>query len=93
MDPTLEDSEDAVTGPLDKRAARALRPAHGQFHRAFDRLVRRGIRRALVQRHRNVGAEQVLDRDRPFRRQLVEAAVEMRAKGDAGLGDGPARRQ
>jgi hypothetical protein len=51
------------------------------------------MRRALVQRHRDVGAEQMLDRHRPLRRQLVEAAVEMRAEGDTGLGDGAASGQ
>ena len=73
--------------PLDKGAARALGPTHRQLHRGFDGLGRRRVGRAFVERHRDVGAEQALDRDRALRGQQMGAAVEMRAEGDAVLAD------
>ena len=54
VDPALGDPEDAVPGAVDKGAPRAFRPAHRQFHRALDRLARRGRARAFVHRHGDV---------------------------------------
>jgi hypothetical protein len=83
MHTALDDAENAVFGPLDKGASRALGPAHRQFHRGFDRLARGWERCAFVERHRDVGAEQALDLDRALGREQMHAAVQMRAEGDA----------
>src|SRR5208282_3121072 len=88
MDPALDDSEHPVARPFDKSAARALGPAHRQFPRTRDRLARGLVERTFVQGHRHIGAELMLDLDRALRRQLIKATVEMRAEGDARLGNG-----
>ena len=89
MHAPLRDAEDAVSRPLDEGAPRALGPAHRQFHRRLDRLARGGVGGAFVQRHRDVGAEEMLDLDRALWRQQMPAAVEMRTKLDPFLVDRP----
>ena len=83
----LDDTEDPEPRPRREGMARALGPAHRQFHRGFDRLALGGVGGALVERHRDVGAEQALDLDRALRGQQMPAAVEMRAKLDPLLAD------
>ncbi len=73
--------------PIQKRRARALRPAHRKLHRAL-RLGRgRGIGRAFVEHHLDVGAEGELNVDRTFGRKRMRRAVDVRAEGDALLRD------
>ena len=68
-------------------ALAALGPAQRQLHRALDLVARRRQLEAFVELHGDVGAEQRLDLDRAFGRQLDHRAVEMRAEGDAALVD------
>ena len=55
--------------------------------------MRRGKRRAFVEHHLDVGAEQALHLDGPLRRQLHGRPVDMRLEGDALLVDAPELRQ
>ena len=50
-------------------------------------LVRRGKRRAFVEHHLDVGAEQALHLDGALGRQQMRGAVDMRLEGDAVLLD------
>ena len=68
-------------------AARALRPAQRQRQRALGVLARGGRGEALVERHRDVGAERALDLDHRLRREEARGAVERRAKLDAVVAD------
>jgi hypothetical protein len=65
---------------LQPRAA-ALRPAHRPLHRCGGRLMRSREREALVEDHRDVGAEPRLDVGRALGRQQVARAVEVRLEG------------
>ena len=85
----LHDAEEEI-GAVE-RSFRALRPAHRQPHRA-GRLVRVGrVRRAFVERHRDVGVERALDAHRFFRRQEEAIAVDRRGKVHALLGEAAQR--
>src|SRR5258705_7262436 len=88
--PTLHDAElrlPGVGGPDVTRLAVAnllepratpRGPAHRAFHRSRRFVLRRGEREALVEDHRDVGAQARLDVRRAFRRQQVWRAVEVR---------------
>ena len=81
----LHDAEDAVARALDERRAAARGPAHGEAHRGRRLVDRRGIGRAFVECHRDVGIEQMLDLDRALGCQRVLGTVEMRLERDAVL--------
>ncbi len=87
MNAALDDAEDAVARTLAERRARARGPAHRERHRAARRVLRRREGRAFVERHGDVGIEEMLDLDRALGRQAMLAAVEMRAEDDAALVD------
>ncbi len=70
-----------------RRHGAAARPARGARHRRGHDLARRVRRRALVERHRDVAAEQRLDLHRALGREPLLGAVEVRAKGHAVLVD------
>ena len=53
-----------------------------QLHRAGDLVARRRQLETLVELHGDVGAEQCLNFDCAFRRELDHGAVEMRAERD-----------
>ena len=65
--------------------ARSPGPAHRARHRFALRLVARGCRDELVERHRNIRPEQALDFDRPFGREHVRRAVEVTFEANAFL--------
>ena len=76
----LDDAEEAVAGPRHEgglasaRPSASTAPSRARPRRAAPAAA--GTRRA----HRDVGVEQVLDLDRALRRQLVAAAVDVRAE-------------
>ena len=65
----------------------ARRPAHRALHRVARLLFGGRIRRAVVERHRDVGAERELHVHRVFGREAHRAAVDGRAELHALLGD------
>ncbi len=74
--------------PPEARAA-ALGPAHRQQHRGLGLLAGRRERRALVEAHRDVGAEHLLDLDRALGAQRVHRAVDVGSEHHPGLVHGP----
>jgi hypothetical protein len=68
-------------------------PAHRSFHGLARLLLGGGPRRAVVEGHRNVGAERALHVHRVFGRQRDFAAVDGRAEAHAFLRDLAQRRQ
>ena len=84
----LHDAEQRITvaRPAREGAFRAFAPAQRQFHRPRHVLARGRQPQAFVELHGNVGAEQRLDLDRAFGRELVHGAVEMRAEHHVLLG-------
>ena len=91
----LDDAEEGLVGAR-ARGETALRPAQRALERRFRASPRLGIgdvgaeppeRPALVERHRDVGAERLLDRDGAFGCELAACAVARRRERDAFLGD------
>ena len=78
----LHDTEERLIRSFVHRQATA-RPHSRQVDRALDELARRGVRRALVELHGNVGAERFLDAHVLLGRPAHIAAVVNRAEGDA----------
>ena len=68
------------------RGARLLaalgRPANGAIHRGADLAVGRGVRRAIVERHRDVRTQLTLDFHRLFGSEKQQRAVQVRAELD-----------
>ncbi len=81
----LDDAEHRLARLVAERGLAALGPAQRKIARARDLGRLGGQRHAFVELHLDVGIEQALDLDRALRRQLVDGAVEMRAKSDAAL--------
>ena len=92
VDAALHDAEAQLAGGA-RRLDAAARPARGARHRRGHDLERRVRRRTLVERHRDVAAQQRLDLHRAFGRQPLLGAVEVRAEGRAVLVDGAALAQ
>ena len=69
--------------PVAKRLFRPCRPPHAQPHALRHRLLRCGQRRAFVETHDDVTAQQPLDLHRAFRRQLMLGTIDMGFEGDA----------
>src|SRR5437899_1482354 len=81
---TLDDAEQRLAAGAGRvSGARALGPAQRQRERALGGLARGRIGQALVERHRDVGAERPLDLDDRLRRQKARGPVERRAELDA----------
>ncbi|CDN43726.1 Uncharacterized protein BN871_DJ_00080 [Paenibacillus sp. P22] len=87
MHASLDDREQPLVLRTGMGFEAALRPAGRPLERVFDVFVFGRIRRALVERHHDIGAERVLDLHRLLRRQEQAVAVEMGAEFDAFLGD------
>ena len=68
-------------------ATRALGPAQAQLHRITGYLLGSRVRRALVEDHRDVRIQRLLDAHRFLRRQKHLGAVDRRGKRHALLGD------
>ena len=78
----LLDAEQGLVFPLAEPGLGAGAPADRQFHGLAGRVLLGRIRHALVQLHRDVGADPVgLDLDRAFRRQDVFGAVDVGGEG------------
>src|SRR6266511_2150478 len=98
-EPALRDAEQRACAAGGWTSARLLGLEHAPRLAATDEpalgprerdLVVRAVgerRRALVERHDDVGAERLLHLDRALRRQELARAVEVRAERDALLGD------
>ena len=82
-DAALHDAEQAVARPLAEGALAAFGPFHRQPHRDGGRRLLDRPARAFVERHGDVGVEQLLDLDRALGRQPMLRAVDRRAEGDA----------
>ena len=82
IDTTLDDAEDHLAGSARLFAAFGG-PAHGAFDGGakFSRCA--GVRRAVVEHHRDVRAEFALDLHRLFRAEKKERAIEMGTEFDA----------
>jgi hypothetical protein len=82
VDAALDDAEDHLAG-----GARLFAAFGGPTHSAFDggaKFTRgAGVRRAIVEDHRYIGAEFALNLHRFFRAQEQERAIEMRTEFDA----------
>ena len=83
VDRALHDAEQSVALARHERLARPCGPAHRQLHREARDLVRRRKGRALVERHRDGGVEQVLDVHGDRGGQSVPGAVEVGSERDA----------
>jgi hypothetical protein len=83
----LDDAEQAVAVAADEGRLRALGPAQGQLHGALDLGSGRRQGDALVEHHGDRGIQEMLDLDRALGRQLVPAAVVVRAEHHAALGE------
>ena len=89
---TLDDGEEGVASRAFRDAGLEmpvglLRPAHGAMHAFTGVFVADRILGALVEHHEDVAAEGELGIDGGFGREGVGAAIEVRLKGDAMLGD------
>ncbi len=89
IDAPLHDAEQrlACLTQRRERCLAALGPAERQLQRRPRFVMRRRKRRALVEHHLDVGAEQALHLDGALRRQLYRGAVDMRLEGDARFGN------
>src|SRR5437867_9207598 len=67
----------------------ALGPVERAPHRLAQVRGRRAGRRALIQAHGDVGAEVFLNRYRPFRTQLKQLAINVRAEDRGPVVDAP----
>ena len=85
-DAALHDAEQRMPRPVAEGIARALRPAHRQAHGFFDLGLGRGQRRAFVETHDDIRAQQLLDFHAAFRRQHMLAAINMAGKAHALFG-------
>ena len=83
IDAALHDAEQAVARPLGEGALAAFGPFHRQPHRGGGRRLLDRPARAFVERHGDVGVQELLDLDRALRRQPMLRAVDRRAEGDA----------
>ena len=81
----MHDPEQRRRGPA-ARGGGTLGPERRAAHGFIDVGLRGGELHADVEDHRNVDTERLLKRDDRFRRELVLAAVEVRAKAHAGIG-------
>ncbi len=82
----LHDAEQRPAGTCPfERALAAFGPAQRQAHGALDLGPLGGKRYAFVELHGDIGAEQVLHLDGPFRRQFHHGAVDVRAERHACL--------
>ena len=79
----LDDAEQAVARSRDEGRLGARGPAQGQLHGAGDLGLGRRQGDALVEHHGDGRIQQVLDLDRALGRELVPAAVMVRAEDDA----------
>ena len=83
----LHDPEQRLVAAARVRLRAALEPRERAAHaRARELLVGR-VRRALVERHDDVGAERVLDLDRALGRELDRRAVDLALEAHAAVGD------
>ena len=76
-----------------KAALLRFGPAEREVERGLGLVARGRKRRAFVQHHLDIGAEQALHLDGALRRQLDGRAVDMRLENDAPLVDAPELRQ
>ena len=84
--PALHDAEQGSLLPgVREGALAAFGPGERQPHGAFKLRARRRQLDAFIELHGDVGPEQLLNFDRALGRQLDRGAVEMGAKGDAGV--------
>src|SRR6185437_10208444 len=83
IDAALYDAEQAVARAIPEGAAAALGPLHRESHRVGGGGFLDWPGRAFVERHGDVGVEQMLDLDRALGREAMLAAVDRRAEGDA----------
>ena len=79
IEPPLHDAKQGLIGALVSDAA-ALRPADRAFHRVGDGIPIGGESDDMVELHRDVGADPLLDAHRRLRREGDRPAVEMRAE-------------
>ncbi len=84
---TLHDAEQRAVRLVAEGILAPLRPAQRQLHRPLHFLALGRQRDALIELHDDVAVEQRLDLDRALRRQLIGRPVDMRAEGDALLGE------
>ena len=78
----LDDAKNQLAGRARLLAA-LLRPANGPLDRAPEFVRRAGVRRAIVKRHGNIGAELALDFHCLLWPEKKQRAVQMRTKFDA----------
>src|SRR5919112_1203315 len=81
----LNDAEQRPPRLLTEGDAAALGPPQAQTHRLLYEVVGGRQPHALVKLHLDVGAEQALDLDRPFRGEHMRRAVDVRLEGDPAL--------
>ena len=81
---TMPNSAFAIAARVESARERA-RPAQRQLHRLRRLVARRGIRRAFVEHHHDVGIEHALDLHRHLRRQEQLVAVDRRRERHAFL--------
>ena len=83
----LDDPEEGLVGPACAPPCTAWPSGSSGRRRRRSPPCSAGKRRAVVEAHRDVGPEVLLDRDGAFGGQLEQAAVEVRAERHARLGD------
>ena len=85
----LDDGEERLLRSTERlmRLVAAFQPGGGALHRLFCLLMRVAVLRALIERHDDIRTQIVLDIHRLFGREEVIAAVDVRGKAHAVVGD------
>ena len=86
IEAALHDGEQRLIGARRRRLA-ALGPAHAAPHGVGHDFAIVGQRDDVIEHHRHVAAELLLNGDGPLRRQLDRRAVDVRAKANAAFVD------